>query len=376
MRLVTIMLLAAAFMQVSISCNSKEKKIEERNNLIDSILVSMQQHMYQAQIDSMAAKTGFNGVISIYHDTVEIYKLRHGFRDFPGKAAFADNTIFSIASISKQITAAMIMQLQEQGKLQVQDPVAKYLEDYNTSAKKNISIHQLLTHTSGIYDFGPGLQFQPGTDFGYSNVGYNDLGRVIEHVTGQDYDTYAQHFFQQAGLQHTRTPALLTDPNFASAYHGSVTTPILMENMPMRLAGNNIGVPAGGILSSVEDLHLWNQKLYSRQIIDSTSLSALTQVHTRRKLSVDGSVGYGYGLHISDQTPLSYYHTGYIKGAPSLNIYYPQSKTSVIILSNHADESKSKREIFRPHFQVKSWCDALQTVVPKLQEQYKHQATQ
>ena len=82
-----------------------------------------------------------------------------------------------------------------------------------------------------------------------------------------------------------------------------------------------------------------------------------------------GKVGYGFGIMMNPQKPDAYFHTGYVKGSPSLNIYYPETKTSVIILSNIADESKGKDAIFIPHKEVKKLTDAIESSVAELRKE-------
>ena len=78
---------------------------------------------------------------------------------------------------------------------------------------------------------------------------------------------------------------------------------------------------------------------------------------------------YGFGIMMNKNLPLSYFHSGYVKGSPSLNIYYPETETSVIILSNIADEGKGKNTIFNPHKEIKASSDALQNTVIELQKE-------
>lgn len=352
------------------SCQSQKEKLQERNALIDSVLLSTQQNLYSIEIDSLVKKNNFNGVISIYKDSVKVYEKRNGFRDFKQKKPFAENDVFAIASNSKQITASLILRLQEKGKLKVTDKVVDYLDDYNKANYKKITIHHLLSHSSGINDFGNVLLSKPGKEFNYSNKGFNDLGRIIEGVTGRSFEENVADLFQELEMHHSFTSADLGEENFASAYIGYRSNPEEVKEMPARLSRKNIGNPAGGILSSVEDLHHWNNVLYSGKVLDSASLAKMTKSVIKRK-HIFNEVGYGYGLHICENNPKSYYHTGFVRGAPSLTIYYPESHLSVIILSNYANTSHKKERIFKPHFQIKEWCDNLEMTMSKVQAEFK-----
>lgn len=355
---------------VTTSCKSEKEKMEERSALIDSVLLSTQQNLYAIEIDSLLKKSNFNGIISIYKDSTKVYEGKKGFRDFKNKKPFGSNDIFAIASNSKQITASLILRLQKQGKLKVTDKVLDYLDDYNKSGYNKITIHQLLNHSSGRNDFGAVLLSEPGKKFNYSNKGYNDLGRIIEKVTGKSYEENIANLFKELGMGNSFTSSNFRDGSFASAYVGNLSNPQEVKEMPKRLSRKNIGNPAGGILSSVEDLHLWNNLLYSGKVVDSLSLLAMTKSTINRK-HIFSKVGYGYGLHICNGNPKSYYHTGFVRGAPSLTIYYPQTHLSVVILSNYANTSHKKERIFKPHFQVKEWCDDLELTMFKVKKQFK-----
>ncbi|WP_435524009.1 serine hydrolase [Chryseobacterium indoltheticum] len=132
--------------------------------------------------------------------------------------------------------------------------------------------------------------------------------------------------------------------------------------MPKRLSNNEIGIPAGGVLSTIGDLHIWNNALYSGKIIKTESLKKFRAKSTERQHPILGTMGYGLGIMMNDNKPVSYFHSGYVKGAPSLNIYYPKTKTSVIILSNIADEEKGKSASFRPHIKIKEITDILENI--------------
>ena len=115
-------------------------------------------------------------------------------------------------------------------------------------------------------------------------------------------------------------------------------------------------MPAGGILSTSDDLHKWNSALYSGQFFKTETLAKMLTQSSKTEHPILGSVGYGYGIMMSSK-PKSYFHSGYVKGSPSLLIYYPESKTSVVIVSNIADMDKGKETVFVPHKRVKEIMD-------------------
>ena len=84
-----------------------------------------------------------------------------------------------------------------------------------------------------------------------------------------------------------------------------------------------------------------------------------------RQHPILGKMGYGYGIMTNIGNPVAFFHSGYVKGSPSLNIYYPQTKTSVFILSNIADEEKGKSSTFRPHREIKNFTDMMESISQK-----------
>ena len=350
-----------------VSCKSETDKVAEkvisRQAIIDSTVIQFQKKFLSKEIDSVFAKYHFNGSVGVFQGENVLYRKDHGFENFGTKTKLDSNSVFAIASISKQFTAVLILLQEENGKLKTDDPVSKYLKEFEPREFKNITIKQLLNHTSGISDFGNGLLSKPGTEFHYSNKGFRLLGKIIEKVTGKSYDENALELFQKIGMKNSSTANLFKGNHFAGAFTGNEKKFMEVENMPKRLANSEISVPAGGILTTVSDLHLWNRKLYGGEILKPESLSKFLEKSSDRNHPVFGKMGYGLGMMTSTNLPLSYFHSGYVKGAPSLLIYYPETKTSVVILSNIADQAKGKNAVINPHKAIKKTTDSLQTAV-------------
>lgn len=347
------------FLGFAYSCkNSEEDKRATNNEIINQALLNYEKELLKTQIDSLITKHQFNGLISIKRDDNILYEKTNGYADFDKKTALTSNTVFPIASISKQFTAVLILLLQEEQLLNVQNPVSQYLDSYSSPERKAITIHHLLTHTSGIHDFSNKLLFKSGTSYHYSNRGYNDLGLIIEKITKKNYETFISEKFRFWNMQNSFTPKTLINRPLAISTIGTINVPVTINDLPWRLEKKDIGTPAGGLLSTAQDLHLWNNLLYSNQILKTESLALYTQSYSSRPHYVLGDVGYGYGIMITEN-PKTYFHTGYVKGAPSLMLYYPNTKTSVIILSNFANEALGKAAIFEPHKKLKAITDAL-----------------
>lgn len=356
------------------SCTEKDiilkadKKVD-RNTIIDSTITAFEKKLLQQQIDSVFKKYDFNGSVAVFKDSTLLYRKENGFSDFKTQTKINDNTIFAIGSISKQFTAVLVLLQMEQGKLNVDDKVSKYLKEFQTKEYENITIHQLLNHTSGLNLLGGKLMFKSGSDFFYSNDGFNALGKVVETVTGKPYDENVINLFKKVGMNSSSTGTLFKGTDFASAYLGNGKSFEKIQNMPQRLGGKEIGIPAGGILATIQDLNRWNNALYEGKILNPETLTKFISKSSERKHQIFGKMGYGYGIMLNIGKPTAYFHSGYIKGSPSLNIYYPETKTSVIILSNIADEEKGKNSIFNPHKEIKKITDGIENAVIDLKKE-------
>jgi D-alanyl-D-alanine carboxypeptidase len=279
----------------------------------------------------------------------------YGFSDLEGKQPLPANAIFRIGSITKQFTAAAILQLNEQGKLKLNDPIGKYLkEPYLNDPSKpiaQVTVQQLLTHTSGIPNFTDlpwleshkrqaqavshaelvavfaelPLEFEPGTRFSYSNSGYYLLGLVVEQVSGQRYAEYLrQHVYAPAGLVDTRyCPDTQDYPRATPGYEFA---------QPVAPISMTIPFSAGGLCSSTSDLVRWSQALASGKVVRPESF---TRMRSETLLKDGQRSGYGFGLFLSELAghPLIN-HGGGIDGFVSLLAYYPEDDLHIAVLAN------------------------------------------
>ncbi len=281
-----------------------------------------------------------------------------------GLAADAD-TIYSIASISKQFTAAAIMQLAERGLLHVDDRVKRYFPWL--ACDEAAELRHLLTHTSGIRDYFPleeldrigmsaatpreiaefatagGGAFAPGAEYQYSNTGYVLLGAVIEHVSGLRYAEYlAGEFFGPLGM--TRT--------------GVDDSPVIRENVavghtsfvlgPWELARDyhpDWEFATGGLYSTVRDMLTWNHALRAGRVVRPASLAQMT---TPALLTDGHPVNYGFGLAVSTIGGISELrHTGGLPGISTDNAAYPDLGIDIVVCVNH-DACSTYATITRP----------------------------
>jgi D-alanyl-D-alanine carboxypeptidase len=301
---------------------------------------------------------------------------QYGLADIATGRKLAPGDRFRIASITKSLTAVAVLRLAELGKLSLEDTVARFFPEYPNG--KNISVYQLLSHTSGIPNWWEGglpagtpadfpmcaqphryLQamktaalFAPGSQYSYSNSGYVLLGEIIELASGQSYEALL--------AQTVLTPAQMNDTEMERAGKSParwVSGYVLDPATPGRFGtGATYAMPfaAGGLRSTPEDLLKFAQALRSGVLLSRDSVKSMT---TYARLADGRPVyegeyfppnaprgqppgyiakhGYGFGLNIMELhgTP-AYYHSGGIAGFNSYLIYIPKNRTTIALLAN------------------------------------------
>jgi len=262
-----------------------------------------------------------------------LLKKAYGMADVAGQLLNTPQTRFLLASVTKTLTAAAIMQLHERGLLSVDDPVSKYLADFPPGDK--VKIRNLLSHTGGLPDFmsyedalKKPLEFEPGTRVSYSNIGYQMLGKIIEKVSGVTYEQYLQDsFFRPLGMTNSGIDRESSLKDRACGYLNSAEG--------FQSAGRNAAADvysAGGLFSSVEDLFAWNQALQSGKLLKAETLKL---VFTPDRLA-DGRDGvFGLGWMIGQYKGLlQIHHGGDIGGFNTEVSCFPDQKLTIIVLSN------------------------------------------
>ncbi len=231
----------------------------------------------------------FNGSVLVAEKGKIIYKKGFGMANMEWDIPNEPDTKHRLGSVTKQFTAMLIMQLVAEGKLEPEATVSEYLPDYPKSTGEQITIHQLLTHTSGIPSYtsfpnffqdmsrdpyspsefldlfaDSALQFTPGTEFTYSNSGYFLLGAIIEKVTGKSYEqALHEKILSPLQMNHTGYDHHNTImKNRATGYEKKGNT---FENAPY--LDMTIPYAAGSMYSTVEDLFLWDQALYTEKLL-------------------------------------------------------------------------------------------------------------
>lgn len=296
-------------------------------------------------LDTYLRENEFQGAVLIARQGEILFKEGYGMADMANSIPNQPDTIFPIASLTKAFTASGIMQLQEEGKLQVNDPLSKYLPDLNVGDQ--ITIHHLLTHLSGLpsefenelwddpvqrlqenLQIHFKLQFEPGESFLYSNVGYVILGHLIEKVSGQTYEDYMkEHIFEPLNMKRTFVESYidLKLDDQAEGYENDFSG----GDSPMDFFRSYPG--PSGIVSTIEDLYLWDRALYSDQLLSKDSLATMFIDYAPT------SDGYGYGWGIDNDIPGIYSHQGYIPGFNSYIRRDTGKQQTLIVLSNRGN---------------------------------------
>ncbi len=282
-----------------------------------------------------------------------IYIKAFGLANIENGVPMKPDMIFRIGSITKQFTAIAILRLMEQGKLDLQDELTKYIPDYPVNGKK-ITIEHLLTHTSGIKsytdmeEFNAAVQgkdmkvdeliaffknkpmdFDPGTNWKYNNSGYVLLGAILEKITGKPYGEYIEEtIFKPLGMKNSLYGSnSKIIPNRASGYDPGKTGIQNASYLSMTLP-----YAAGSLMSSVEDLYKWNRALRSNQLVKKETLE---KAFTGYKLQTGRNANYGYGWSIGEiGNHRVIEHSGGIPGYLSDALYAPEDDIFIAVLSN------------------------------------------
>lgn len=300
----------------------------------------------------------FNGSVLVADNGEVILKEGYGMANMEHDIPNKPDTKHRLGSITKQFTAALVLQLVEQGKLDLQEPISTYLPEYEGPAENVVTIHHLLTHSSGIpsYTSFPNffkdhsrdpyspkdfvktfadstLQFKPGEQFVYNNSGYFLLGHIIEEITGNTYEEVLQENIldplnmNDTGFDHHSTIL----KNRASGYQKSGNN---YENAPY--LDMSLPYAAGSLYSTVEDLYKWDRALSSNKVLKEESKKLMFKPHIAA-----GNSQYSYGWMIDkiavgktrDSVNIVG-HGGGINGFNTLILRLPEGDDLVVLLNN------------------------------------------
>jgi len=301
--------------------------------------------------------------VAVVRDGKIIKAQGYGFANLELKASATKDTVYEIGSNTKQFTAAAIMMLVAEGKVQLDEAITKYFPEA-PKAWRGITVRHLLNHTSGIQNhvavphwldvfrtnlafettpardellkmfFKLPLEFQPGESWAYDNTGYYLLGIIIEKASGKSYWQFLnERIFKPLGMNATRNadpqPVI---PNRASGYEWKNDH---FENRPILLPA--IAFSAGSLLSTVEDMAKWDAALYTEKLLKKSSLDRMwTAAQTNG--GADAPFNYGFGWFIDRyHGHRLVQHSGGTPGFSSVIYRFLDDKLTIVILTNHAD---------------------------------------
>ena len=285
-------------------------------------------------MDDQVKAHHFTGVVLIVRDGQRLLAKGYGAANLEWNVPNTLTTKFRIASLTKTFTAAAILQLREKGKLDLQDSICKYA-DPCLDTWKPVTLHHLLSHTSGIQAADRPPEFAPGTRWKYSDWGYSLLGFVIEKVAGKPYeDVLQEQIFAPLGMHDTGYdhPQTVMKER-ASGYRLKGEQVLNAEYTPMTAPFS-----AGGLYSTAEDLYRWDQALYGDAVLPE---AARTLMFT----PVLGDYGYGWAIYRpgadSRRAPpwavpghLTLVHPGSINGFSAEILRFPEDHVTIIVLAN------------------------------------------
>lgn len=296
-----------------------------------------------AYLNEQVAAGNFNGTVLVARNGKILFAKGYGMANAEQNLVNSPRTRFRLGSITKQFTAAAIMMLQQEGKLHIGDPICNYFANC-PAAWQPITIHHLLTHTSGLpnyTDFADfeeteptpttpdelisrfrdlPLNFAPGTVYSYCNSNYVVLGAIIEQISGESYEQFLhERIFTPLGMQasgydHPDEPREeravgYLQPGELASYHDMSTL-----------------FAAGALYSTVGDLLAWDQALYSEELLPQSAIQEMFTPYMNQ---------YGYGWKIGSQYDRRVVsHPGLVTGFSTYIARYIDDRVTVIVLSN------------------------------------------
>lgn len=319
--------------------------------LNSTIVTFGQKSNIEKQIDSLIlTKTTkpFNGVILISQKGKTKYSKIFGYSDIEKKEPLKLNNQFVIGSISKQFTAVLVLREFDKGNLELFIPIRQYLPELTQSWADTVTIHHLLTHMHGINQLDKPTNFKVGTQYSYSQIGYDLLSKIVERTSGELFEELSKKLFEECGMKNTFHPDIKGYYNLAKGYTENGKIEFETETFQNYAA-------AGSFISTVEDLNIWNNWFYSGKLIKRKTMKMVVtkQNGAVRDHPIFGITEYGYGITVdTKENILQFGQTGFAPGFISMNFYFPKTKTSVIVLENVAYDTDDLKKTFYYHTEI------------------------
>lgn len=318
-----------------------------------------------ARVDALYEKfvKGPGCVVGVVQNGKVVHAKGYGLADLEHDVPLSPQSVFYLASVSKQFTAMSVLMLASEGKIALEDSIRKTIPELPAYADP-ITIRQLLHHTSGLRDYltlgdlagyspdhvftdhsalrlitrQKALNFAPGTDFLYSNSGYVLLSMIVKRASGKLLDDYArEHIFTPLGMSSTRFQHDHTNPipNRALGYERRDGTWHIANSM-LDVAGD------GGLYSSVEDLMKWAANFDEPKV----GGAALIEMRKRGRLQNGHEIDYGMGLAPGQYAGLPIFqHGGGLAGYRTMIAHFPSERLAVVTLCNNGGNSPSFKQV-------------------------------
>ncbi len=329
---------------------------------LNSSMASSNINPWQSEIENVLSCNNmmFNGVILFSRENKVLYEKVH---ENISSSHLQQDSQFLVGSVSKQMTASIVLNLADYGLIDIDKPINEYLPNLLQEWSNKVYIRHLLNHTSGIISLNKPLEFEQGSRFKYSpTLSFYLASQIAENVSGKNFKTLAQELFDKAHMPHSgllissnvkknqQTYAKLVNGFKEQGNHLEQVTTLGEEGY----AYDDLWAPGGGVISSAYDLVKWNHFLHTTHFLSEKSYLRMTTSSATRPHPRYGNIGYGFGLQIYKQNDiLEFSHSGYIDGYTCTLIYYPVRKLSLIILENISQDSKDIKRAFSVHDKIR-----------------------
>ena len=355
-----LVVIAIVFAVLSFGFSDETKEVVVKNEIekVETIQTPSRPNYSEKQIGNLSKKidvllknAGFNGSCAVLVDNYPIYKGVRGYSNFSSRDTVNFHTPFQLASVSKPITSMVVLSLYEQGEIDLNIKVTSYLPNF---PYPDITVHQLLTHTSGLQNYmylidkywskdkrisnedvldlliehELPLDFTPGKRHAYSNTGYAMLALIVERVTGDSYYEWVdENIFDEAGMDDAWVWNLAEDTvHNVIGYTTSRRWRRVYNHDPIdEVLGDK------SVYCSINDMIKWEQAIAQNLFIsDSTMEKAIKPTKIKYR-----TVPYGYGWRMKEYDSHNVvYHNGLWNGYTASHTRYPDEGITVILLSN------------------------------------------
>ena len=343
--------------RATISGNKSIANLLIKNGADPNIKMPDKEKLADAIFNNVFKGDSPGAAVLVSRDGKIIYQKGFGYADIGNHVPFTINTKSRIGSVTKQFTASAILKLQEEGKLSVNDKLSKFIPDFPRGDE--VTIHHLLTHTSGIQSYtdkphflqsvtteakpeeviesfkNDKFNFNPGEKWSYNNSGYFLLGYIVEKISGKSFDEYLKNtFFEPLGMKNTgihNSKQILENEARGYSYDYESKRFQKAVDWDMSRAGG-----AGAMYSTVGDLYLWNEGIFNGKVLSKHSLDlAFTPVKLNDGTEAETGGKYGYGWMISENRGLRMlWHGGGVEGFHTDLRRYPDINATVVVLQN------------------------------------------